>query len=121
MKAPPNIIYRLDAGEVLVRRRDGDLDVDEYEHTCTRRVFEEVAHAMGTFGENGAGTSSHEFARDMGLPFTQVHVAMMFLADCGLIVCGRRRWYAFGDIHLEAMVEFLGLPHREYTEGVGHA
>ena len=85
-----------------------------YEHRCTRKVFETVAHAINETPADGDGTSLTDIARRENLPFTQVNVALEFLKERGVIEVRHRRCYpgtttAFED----AMIEFLALGEEE--------
>jgi len=82
---------------------------EPYEHTCTERVYKDVAYAIEQLG---ATTFTGEDIRDaINAPFTQVAVAIVFLKDRGCIVpAHERRHHAAGDfVYEDALIEYHAL------------
>ncbi len=80
-----------------------------YVHTCTRQVYEDVAHAID---ELAGGTFTGESIRDtIDAPFTQVMVAMSFLRERGCITSahGRKNAAASTVAYEDAMIEWHAL------------
>jgi hypothetical protein len=86
-----------------VARDDGK----HYAHTCTMKVYQEVAH---TLEESTEPTTLLEIAQRRELLFTQVNVALEFLKERGLIEIVRRRSQIASKTFFEdAMCEFHAL------------
>lgn len=81
-----------------------------YWHRCTKLTLETVAYAIEETPFEGEGTSGELIARQEDLPFTQVHVAIGFLKERGIVDVRHRRCYpATRDTYLDAMIEFHAL------------
>ena len=80
-----------------------------YEHTCTKQVYDDVAHAIEKLGAQTFTGEDIQAAIDA--PFTQVAVAMGFLKERGCIVPAReRRHKAAGDfVYEDALIEWHAL------------
>ena len=88
----------------------GGGDSRAYCHRCTKATLEIVAHAIGETPLEGEGTSGERIVRQEDLPFTQVHVAIGFLKERGVVDVRHRRCYpATQDAYLDAMIEFYAL------------
>lgn len=93
--------------DLLVRRvvphpRRGE----PYQHTCTKKIFDDVAYAIE---QMGASTFTDEDIRiEIDAPSTQVTVAMAFLKERGSIVpAHQRRHRAATDyIYEDALTEW---------------
>ena len=85
-----------------------------YQHRCTRKVFETVAHAINETPADGDGTCQVEIVRRESLPYSQVNVALEFLKERGVIEVRHRRCYPGSTTAFEdAMIEFLALAENE--------
>ncbi len=85
-------------------------DSRTYCHRCMKTTLETVAHAMDETPFEGEGTSGELIARQEDLPYTQVHVALGFLKERGIVNVRHRRCYpATQDAYLDAMTEFHAL------------
>ncbi len=85
-----------------------------YQHRCTRKVFETVAHAINETPADGDGTCQVEIVRREGLPYSQVNVALEFLKERGVVEVRHRRCYPASTTSFEdAMIEFLALGEEE--------
>ena len=94
----------------LVRTVTAGGDGGAYCHRCTKATLETVAHAIGETPFEGEGTSGERIVRQEDLPFTQVHVAIGFLKERGVVDVRHRRCYpASRDAYLDAMIEFYAL------------
>ena len=83
-----------------------------YTHRCSKTAFEQVAHAVEETPAAGQGTSLFDIVGRENLPFSQVHVALEFLKERGVVEVRHRRCYpATRHTHLDAMVEFHALAH----------
>ena len=86
-----------------------------YQHRCTRKAFETIAHAIGETPGSGEGTSLAEIVKREDLPFTQVNVALEFLKERGIVdVRGRRCYPAAITTFEDAMTEFTYLADVPY-------
>jgi hypothetical protein len=82
-------------------------DGGTYTHSCEVKVFETVLHALQ---EADAPTTLMEVADAEELPYTQVHVAMDFLKERGLLAVVRRRSVpATETLFEDGMTEFYAL------------
>jgi hypothetical protein len=87
-----------------------------YQHRCTRKVFETVAHAINETPADGDGTCQVEIVRRESLPYSQVNVALEFLKERGVVEVRHRRCYPASTTAFEdAMIEFLALGEEETT------
>jgi len=84
-----------------------------YEHTCSKRVYDDVAFAIEQIG---AATFTGEDVREriekpLTIPFTQVYTALAFLKERGCIVPahGRRHRAACDFVYEDAMIEWHAL------------
>jgi hypothetical protein len=109
---------RLEQRDVRYRVEDGDLvrlvngaGARGYEHRCSLKTYETVAHAVAETPAQGEGTSLTDVVRREGLPYTQVNVALEFLKERGIVEVRHRRCYPAtgGDVYLDAMCEFHAL------------
>jgi len=81
---------------------------EPYEHRCTRKTFEQVAHAIDEM-VNESHTLEYLVDRE-ALPFSQVAVALAFLKERGIVDTRYRRNYAATQcVHLDAMTEYFAL------------
>ena len=81
-----------------------------YQHRCSLKTYETVAHAVEETPVEGEGCSMTEIARRESLPYTQVNVALEFLKQRGIVDVRHRRCYpGTRSVHLDAMVEFHAL------------
>ncbi|MCH8242693.1 MAG: hypothetical protein IH897_08795 [Planctomycetes bacterium] len=88
----------------------GSGDGRAYRHRCMKSTLEKVAHAIGATPFDGVGTTGERIVREEDLPFTQVHVAMGFLKERGIVDVRHRRFYPVSqDAYLDAMIEFYAL------------
>jgi hypothetical protein len=108
--------------DVRFRVEDGDLvrlvtgaRGRAYEHRCSLKHYETVAHAVSETPAQGEGTSLTDVARREGLPYTQVNVALEFLKERGIVGVRHRRCYpaTSGDVYLDAMCEFHALAEEQ--------
>ena len=75
-------------------------------------AFEAVAAAVADLpAAGGAGTTMDRLVGELGLPWTQVNVALEFLKDRGVaeVRSGRRTHPASGFAYEDAMCEFHAL------------
>jgi DNA-binding IclR family transcriptional regulator len=73
-------------------------------------VYEKVAWALEETPAEGDGTGIEEIALKENLPHTQVHVALQFMDERGLVDRRHRRNYpATPAVHLDAMLEWHAL------------
>jgi hypothetical protein len=87
-----------------VRRPDGR----SYAHHCTLGVFEQVVGYLDDHPHQA--THTQRVRRALELPSTQVHVAMEFLVERGLLVrCGRQVLPQCPYFYEEALEHFQGL------------
>ena len=80
-----------------------------YEHTCTKKLYEDVAH---TIDEWGVGTFTDEDIRTViDAPYTQVVVAMAFMKERGTIVPAHQRKYkaASDFVYEDTLIEWHAL------------
>ena len=78
-----------------------------YKHRCPRAAYEAVAGAVDASTAEGEGVTLESLARDLGVPCTQVNVALEFLKERGVAVTRGRRSYRASDATYEdAMVEY---------------
>lgn len=83
-------------------------DGGTYVHRCTRKVYEDVAHAIEEWAAEGVTLDPLTEALDA--PFTQVNVALEFMKERGCVVTRWRRNYPASQALFEdAMVEFWAL------------
>ena len=102
---------------VEFRSQDGDLvrtvtggDGKVYEHRCSLKVYEIVAHVLDETPAEGDGVTMHQIVEAENVPHTQVDVALAFLLDRGVIDRRSRRSYpASSSVHLDAMIEWHAL------------
>ncbi len=88
----------------LVRTRRGG----RYRHVCQMETYAAVAHAVEERANRG--TTVEELHRLLGLPMSQVAVAIAFMDERGVIEKIRRRIFPASDFANEdAMVELLAL------------
>ncbi len=88
----------------------GGGDSRAYWHRCTKLTLETVAYAIDETSLEGEGTSRQLITRQEDLPFTQVHVAIGFLKERGVVEVRHRRCYpATTDAYLDAMIEYHAL------------
>jgi len=81
-----------------------------YRHRCTRDVYEAVADVVDAAPAEGEGVTLDALARHLGLPYTQVNVALEFLKERGVAVTRARRSYRASDAAFDdAMVEYHAL------------
>ena len=100
--------FRMEDG-CLVRVASGQ-DGRTYTHRTTRQAFETVAHAIADTPAQGDGATLTAIARQEGVAYTQVNVALEFMKERGLVDVRHRRCYpATQDTYLDAMVEFHAL------------
>ena len=80
-----------------------------YTHRCRLAVFEAVAHRFEEAGR--AGVTLEEVREAESVPWTQACVAIDFMDERGLLEHAhpRRRRFAPGQGHLDAMIEFHAL------------
>jgi hypothetical protein len=110
MRPPSQVYYAIDRVRMvrLVAPHDGQA----YVHTLTRQVYEAVADIVAV--EPGPFDVKSVADRHR-LPFTQVHVALDFLTERGLMaVEGRRRYVVDGYVPAfveHAVTEWLALEH----------
>lgn len=113
MARPPRVISFFRADDRLHRTvvmNDGRT----YAQTCTLEVFKQVAHALQ---ETPRPTTLMVVAQEEQLPYTQVHVAIEFLKDRGLLEIVRRRCVPASRTFFEdAMTEFFALPDQTYQD-----
>src|SRR5688572_10915877 len=62
-----------------------------YVHTCPRAAFEAVAAAVADLPDDSPGTTLDLLVAGLDLPFTQVDVALAFLAERGVTERAPRR------------------------------
>lgn len=102
---------------LMVRHRAGP-DGRSYTHRCSLKVFEIVAHVFDETPPDGNGIGAPDIAKAEDLPFTQVDVAVGFLADRGIIDRRRRRNCPVSPcVHLDAMTEWHALRHAGGASG----
>jgi DNA-binding IclR family transcriptional regulator len=90
-------------------------DGRRYTHRCERATYEAVAHAIDERGSSGGGVALEPLARELGLPFTQVAVALAFLKERGCVMTeGRRNYPPSKVVYEDAMVEFTYLDESPY-------
>jgi hypothetical protein len=77
----------------LVRTTHDDATGRSYEHRCGLDAYRTVAHALAETPEQGAGTTLETIARQEGLPYTRVNVALEFLKDRDVVDVRHRRCY----------------------------
>ena len=99
--------YRVEGGTLI--RRVVSRGGTPYEHACTLKVFEAVAHAIDEL--EGEPTALEELVARTGLPHTQVNTALAFMKErfCLMPARGRRHMAATDCVHLDAMTEFHAL------------
>lgn len=97
----------------LIRSVAGDGGGSTYTHRCKMATFEAVAHAIAEMDAEWPGVTVRHIVATEKLPFTQVHIAMEFLKERGIVEVRYRRYFpASSDVHLDAMVEFHALAER---------
>jgi len=80
-----------------------------YEHTCTERVYKDVAYAIEQLGTRSFTGEDIRDATDA--PFSQVFTALAFLKERGCIVPahGRRHHAASDVVYEDALIEWHAL------------
>jgi hypothetical protein len=79
-----------------------------YTHTCPLPAFEAVAWVFTERSTEGHNMTT--LLRDLGLPSTQVNVALEFLKDRGCVLSCNRLNYAVGaSVYEDALTEFWAL------------
>lgn len=87
-----------------------DEDGHGYVHRCTREVYEQVANHLDGLPLDGPGTSQEAMVRELGMPNTQVNVALEFMKERGCVIVRRRRSFPASRCTFEdAMLEFHAL------------
>lgn len=100
------VAYEVAAGHLV--RAVVPLRGEPYVQRCTEAVFAEVARAVDAHAEGGVTTDMLHEA--LGLPHTQVAIALEFLKERGCVVARFRRSFpASGDTFLDAMIEWHAL------------
>ena len=102
----PDVRYEVFNGHLVrtVTAPDGR----SYTHRCKQAVYVDVAHEMQSVGEAGATTKTLVAA--LGLPYTQVGVALELLRERGCIKTHLRRSYPASKFVFEdAMIEYFAL------------
>jgi len=102
----PDVRYEVFNGHLVrtVTAPDGR----SYTHRCPRDAYAAVADTMQSVGEAGATTKTLVAA--LGLPYTQVSVALEFLRERGCIKTHCRRGYPASTFVFEdAMIEYFAL------------
>ena len=106
-----NVIF--DVVDGVLERKVIFPDGKTYTHRCTRKVYEEVAHAIEERGADGV--TLDPLAKALDLPFTQVNVALEFMKERGCVVTrGRRNYPASNFLYEDAMIEFTFLAELPY-------
>jgi hypothetical protein len=107
MRNPRQVEFTIERGALVryVTRANGR----EYVQRATRRVLEEVCHAIEACGDDGT-TTNGLWDTLVDLPCTQISVALDFLKERGCIVVRCRRNHpASGCLVEDALVEFYAL------------
>ena len=82
---------------------------EPYQHTCTKKVFDDVTYAIE---QMGAGSFTDEDIRaEIDAPSTQVTVAMAFLKERGSIMPAHQRKHkaATDFVYEDALIEWHAL------------
>lgn len=112
----PGETFIVDAASGALLRRVVPKRGLPYEHSCSRAVFEEVAHAIDLMGS--AAFTMEEIRSKVGggdeskmPPWSQVATAIAFLKERSCIVPSRERKHvaATDDTWLDAMIEYHAL------------
>jgi hypothetical protein len=111
-RAVRDVTYEIDAGHLV--RRVVPTKGRPYVQRCAVAVYEAVAHAADENAE--AGVTVDELYKALGLPHTQIAVAMDFLKERGCVEVRFKRAFPAGvDAYLDAMTEWHAL--REGSPG----
>jgi hypothetical protein len=101
--------FSVESGHLVYHAEPARAGGKPYTRRCLLKVLEEVACAIEEAG--AAGISNSGLVGKVGLPGSQVNVAVGLLKDRGLVtrIFGRRLVSASVDLYIDALIEYHAL------------